>query len=98
LVVVRRCACLVREVPFLLRELPDDLLRDGLDEPLRLVDLFELERLRVDRLLEDFVVWAIFLPSSFASMPAAPFAPTVPIRYPSRRGLNLPFRVSRTQD
>jgi hypothetical protein len=32
-----------------------------LDEPLRLVDLFEPERLRVDRLLEDRVVWAMVI-------------------------------------
>jgi hypothetical protein len=34
------------------------LLREAFAVPF-LVDLFELERLRVDRLLEDFVVWAI---------------------------------------
>jgi hypothetical protein len=76
------------EVPFLLRELPDDLLPDLLpdafDEPLRLVDLLELERLRVDRLLEDFDVWAICLPSSWLPCRLRLFAPTVPLRVPHR--------------
>jgi hypothetical protein len=33
------------------------------EEPLPLLDLLELERLRVDRLLEDRVVWAMVIAS-----------------------------------
>jgi hypothetical protein len=53
-----------------------------------LVDLLELERLRVDRLLEDRVFWAILLAFLSASSPAAPFAPTVHLDYPMRWDLN----------
>jgi hypothetical protein len=38
-------------------------LRDVLDEPFRLVDLFDLEPVRLERVLEDRVVWAILLAS-----------------------------------
>jgi hypothetical protein len=46
----------------LLLLLPVDPL-EVLEEPFLLVDLFELERLRVDRLLEDRVVWAMVIAS-----------------------------------
>jgi hypothetical protein len=59
------------DVP-LRREAPDrppveplrlELDRELPEEPFLLVDLFELERLRVDRLLEDRVVWAMVIAS-----------------------------------
>ena len=58
----------------LLRDAPDrppveplrlELDRELPEEPFLLVALFELERLRVDRLLEDRVVWAIVIASLF---------------------------------
>ena len=68
------------DVPLLPR-----VLRDDLDEPFRLVDLLELERLRADRLLlEDPVFCAIFFVLLLASMPVAQVAPTVQIGYPIR--------------
>src|SRR5829696_4280528 len=88
LVVVRRCACFARDVPFPLRELPDDLVRDDFDEPLRLVDRFELERLRVDRLLEDRVVWAICCPPLWLPCRLRRSRRPCPLGYPSRRCLN----------
>jgi hypothetical protein len=61
--------------------LVDRLDRVLLVELFPLLDFFVLGRLRVDRLLEERVVWAICLPL-LASMPAAPFAPAVRIHYP----------------
>src|SRR5215217_4274472 len=68
--------------PFLVFEV-----REVLDEPLPPVDLFELERLRVDRLLEDRVVWAICYRLSWLSLPAAPFAPAVHLDLPVALGI-----------
>jgi hypothetical protein len=61
---------LFRPLVLLAREL---VLFDLLDEPFRLVDLLELERRGLDRLLEDRVVWAMVIASLLASVPAAPF-------------------------
>jgi hypothetical protein len=57
------------------------------EELLLLLDLFELERLRVDRLLEDRVVWAMVIASLgfLASVPAAPFAPAVHLDLPGEQ-------------
>ncbi|HSD24890.1 MAG TPA: hypothetical protein VLB79_11260 [Solirubrobacterales bacterium] len=49
------------------RELVLFVLFDLVDEPFRLVDLFELEPLRFVRPLEDRVVWAIVFASLLAS-------------------------------
>jgi hypothetical protein len=70
----------------LLRFLPLEPL-EVLEEPFLLVDLLELERLRVDRLLEDRVVWAMVIASLgfWASVPAAPFAPAVHLDLPAEQ-------------
>jgi hypothetical protein len=66
-VVLRLARGLLELEPDLLDELEDPLLPldalEPLEEPFLLVDLLELERLRVDRLLEDRVVWAMVIAS-----------------------------------
>ena len=90
-----------READVLLRDAPDrppvELLRLELDrelpeEPFLLVALFELERPRVDRLLEDRVVWAMVIASliGLASLPATPFAAAVHLDLPAVQGFELP--------
>jgi hypothetical protein len=89
------------DVP-LRREAPDrppveplrlELDRELPEEPFLLVDLFELERLRVDRLLEDRVVWAMVIASliGLASLPATPFAAAVNLDLPAVQGFELPL-------
>jgi hypothetical protein len=57
-------------------------LLDLVDEPLRLVDLLDLEPVRRERVLDDRVVWGIVLDSPRLSVPAAPFALAVGLTYP----------------
>jgi hypothetical protein len=57
---------------------PEPEFLERLEELLPLLDFVELERLRLDRLLEDRVVWAMGLSPHLASLPAAPFAPAGP--------------------
>jgi hypothetical protein len=91
-----------READVLLRDDPDrppveplrlELDRDLPEEPFLLVALFELERLRVDRLLEDRVVWAMVIASliGLASLPATPFAAAVHLDLPAVQGFELPL-------
>lgn len=74
----------------LLRFLPLEPL-EVLEEPFLLVDLLALERLRVDRLLEDRVVWAMVIASliGLASLPATPFAAAVHLDLPAVQGFEL---------
>ena len=91
-----------READVLLRDAPDrppveplrlELDRELPEEPFLLVALFELERLRVDRLLEDRVVWAMVIASlvGLASLPATPFAAAVHLDLPAVQGFELPL-------
>jgi hypothetical protein len=57
-------------------------LLDLVDEPFRLVDLFDLEPVRLERVLDDRVVWGICSRLSSASVPAASFALAVALTYP----------------
>jgi hypothetical protein len=88
------------DVP-LRREAPDrppveplrlELDRELPEEPFLLVDLFELERLRVDRLLEDRVVWAMII-ASLGWLPCqlrlSP--PAVHLDLPAVQGFELPL-------
>jgi hypothetical protein len=93
LFLLRGARRVVAEAPFLLR-----VLRDELDAPLRLLVLFDLERLLVDRRLEDLVVWAIVVPSSLASLPAIRSRRPCIFGSPAGRCLKRPFRVSGIQD
>jgi hypothetical protein len=82
----------------LLRFLPLEPL-EVLEEPFLLVDLLAFERLRVDRLLEDRVVWAMVNRLSWLPCQLRLFAPAVHWTYPlSSEFERSPARVFERRD
>ena len=55
-----------------------------LDLPFLLVDLFALDPLRLERVLEELVVWAILIASLWLPCQLRLFAPAVHSDYPQR--------------